>query len=324
MRLLLVGYYGYGNLGDDLLAQAATRIVSPLAQVTVLTPALRKPQRLVSAIWNNDGLVFGGGSLFQDISGRGLTVLYYVGIALIGLCLRKKLFIIGHGLGPITKSYNRALVRFVLQQAQCVTVRNRESLAFVQALGITHAQLFNDLIFSELPTVKKSPKRKRIKLVFSIRSAVDLQLEQLIKVLQELSAYEVSVVPLQKNADEKIIAGLKKYARVLPYNPQKIMSELASADYIIGMRLHSLVLAACFQIPFIGLAYDPKVEGFCKHMHMPYVAITDMLAVPALLHQELPKRQYYRAQIQDRVAREFVLAVAHMNIVQEAIRYAFR
>lgn len=39
------------------------------------------------------------------------------------------------------------------------------------------------------------------------------------------------------------------------------------ADCVLGMRLHSLILAAAGGIPFSGVAYDPKVSGFMEYVH---------------------------------------------------------
>jgi polysaccharide pyruvyl transferase CsaB len=323
MRLLLVGYYGYGNLGDELLAGVAARIVQAVpATVQVLTPQLRRPLRLWTAIFSCDGIVFGGGSLFQDITGRGFTVLYYVGIALLGLCLRKKIFFIGHGMGPIKRPLNRLLLRYVLQRAEFISLRNRESFAFVQALGISRAILTNDLIFAEmLPKIKKK-QTKKIKIVLSFRSGVPVN--QLIAFCAQLHEHDLVVVPLQQRADELLSQQFKKYARVVDYDPEKIIREIATADFAVGMRLHFLILAASYAVPFIGIAYDPKVEGLCKHFHMPFVSNQAVATLPQLLKQELPKANHYRTKLHLFMERERRTAHEHVSQIQEAIRHAFR
>ena len=56
----------------------------------------------------------------------------------------------------------------------------------------------------------------------------------------------------------------KEHAHVITeiYTPQEIMGILGRMDMVIGMRLHSLILASALSIPIVGIVYDPKVENF--------------------------------------------------------------
>jgi polysaccharide pyruvyl transferase CsaB len=323
MRLLIVGYYGYDNLGDELLAKAALQILKGVpATSIVLSPALRRPVSFLRAVFSCQGLVFGGGSLFQDVTGKGLTVLYYTGIALVGLLLGKKLFFIGQGLGPIQRPINRYLLRFVLQRAEFISLRNRESLAFVQALGINSALLANDLLFTQSgPKVIQRKTNKKIKIVLSFRSG--LTVDRLQALCSSLKQYELVVVPLQKQQDTALIKSLKKQARVIAYDPVQIVQEIATADLAVGMRLHFLILAALQNVPFIGIAYDPKVQGICKHWHMPFVRMSELEKLPDLIAREVPKCMHHRSKLLSLLEREKELGTKHSRLIQESIRHAF-
>ncbi|MGA3513587.1 polysaccharide pyruvyl transferase family protein, partial [Lactiplantibacillus plantarum] len=48
-----------------------------------------------------------------------------------------------------------------------------------------------------------------------------------------------------------------------------IMSVLKQCDYVVGMRLHSLILACMLQTPFTGISYDPKIDRFLERAGMP-------------------------------------------------------
>ncbi len=50
---------------------------------------------------------------------------------------------------------------------------------------------------------------------------------------------------------------------------EKAASILSGARVVVGMRLHSLILAARYGVPFLALAYDPKVSALCDDLAYP-------------------------------------------------------
>jgi len=46
-------------------------------------------------------------------------------------------------------------------------------------------------------------------------------------------------------------------------DPARALDTIAAAGYVVGVRLHAVILAAAAGVPFAGVSYDPKVAGFC-------------------------------------------------------------
>jgi len=99
MRVVVSGYHGFGNIGDEAVLAALiqqTREIAPEAEYVALSgdPARTVSVHGIGAIPRTsvavvvrelrraDLLVSGGGSLLQDVTGRG-SVPYYAGIMLL-------------------------------------------------------------------------------------------------------------------------------------------------------------------------------------------------------------------------------------------------
>ncbi|WP_380083120.1 polysaccharide pyruvyl transferase family protein [Deinococcus lacus] len=56
-------------------------------------------------------------------------------------------------------------------------------------------------------------------------------------------------------------------------DPQQLLDAIAASDFVVGVRLHALILAAAAGVPFAGLSYDPKVSGFCTDCRAPALGV---------------------------------------------------
>ena len=106
MKVLLSGYYGFGNVGDESVLQAiiqGLRDGNPDIKITVLsaTPKITKELNGVNAIHRNNWLkiitrmlktnvfISGGGTLFQNVTSTR-SLYYYLSLILLAKIFFKK------------------------------------------------------------------------------------------------------------------------------------------------------------------------------------------------------------------------------------------
>jgi polysaccharide pyruvyl transferase WcaK-like protein len=112
-------------------------------------------------------------------------------------------------------------------------------------------------------------------------------------VLAQVAAREdaqIILLPFQRPHDDRITwelhdcLGLRPRGHApgvtmldAPLTPAETMGVLSRCELVVGMRLHALIMAAAGGVPFVGIAYDPKVEQFAAAWDMP--AIPGMAAL---------------------------------------------
>lgn len=150
--VIISGYYGFGNIGDDSLLTcilASLRAEDPELRVTVLAknPREMRERFAVRCISRTNLpaiaremrgarlLISGGGSLLQDNTSTK-SLLYYLSI--IGLARRFDLpvMLYANGIGPLYRPANRARAARALAQIERITLRDPASLRELEALGI--------------------------------------------------------------------------------------------------------------------------------------------------------------------------------------------
>ena len=81
----------------------------------------------------------------------------------------------------------------------------------------------------------------------------------------------VMQVPHDIKISQKVQKRMKTKSYLLKdnYSPYEIMGIIKCMDFILSMRLHTLIFAARQRIPLIGFIYDPKIEYYLEKLDMP-------------------------------------------------------
>ena len=298
LKILAAGYYGFGNLGDELLAETIANIIGTQHKVTIL----KKRSAFWSEIKKHDCLLFGGGSLFQDVTGRGLSLLYYAGMGFIAKIRGKKLFLVGQGIGPIIRPFNRFIFKLLLKQADFISVRDADSARLLQKLGCKKFILGSDILFW---TKFRISTKLSGKIIANLRPFGKFQPEQGVKLLEKFAPV---YVPMQNKID---------YGK--PLSKKQVLQFIAGAKLVVGMRLHFLILAVLFNVPAIGIAYDPKVRAFCRKLKLPCVELDNIAALPQIITKKLTRLNSTKQKLKRTVLQEEQLAMRSLTKLQEAL-----
>lgn len=300
IKVVISGYYGFSNAGDEAMLYAILRSLRqsfPGVETTVISgrpddTARRFHTKAVPrfggwAIFRSlvrcDLLISGGGSLLQDVT-SSRSLLYYLSIILMGILLRKKVFLYGQGIGPLRRTWVCALLARVLSHADAITVRDEKSRNLLRKLGVT-APLYTtaDSVLS-LPKVplergreilRKAgvPEGKRL-IGISVRDWLDAEqwAEKFSDYIDQLAALDAAVlfIPMQWPEDRRMA---ERLCRRHPgrfqflegtFTAPELMSIIGNLDLLVGMRLHALIFAALMHVPLIGISYDPKIDNFLR------------------------------------------------------------
>lgn len=337
-RLLLAGYYGCGNLGDEAIlagAVAGFRRLLPDCELAALSDDLDATRKLhgiatyrrglrdaKAAIAECDAFLLGGGGLLQDVT-SWRSSLYYLALLDTARRARKPVIVFAQGMGPLQRAWVRRLARSELDRVDLITVRDAASAEFVKELGVTrppiHVTADPALLLeprSAAPLISGAlvvcprpwDKNEWVAPLARALRGVALALNRL-----------VVAVPFDEKADHDVAGACASAAngRVLvpPAHPAELLGALQPATLLVGVRLHALILGALAGVPVLGLSYDPKVAAFLDALGRPPVAqlprVEEQKLGQALLEAVKHRDEIVAAQNQCLTA---LRAAAEMNI----------
>lgn len=308
-NILVAGYYGYQNSGDDAILHSICDDILQLeieTEIMVLSnkPEVTKQEYPVEsvyrfsfrAVWKAvrkcDVVVMGGGSLIQDMTSTR-SLYYYLGILWMAKLFGKPAMLYGNGIGPIRKWYNKPFTRMTLNRINTITLREHLSKEMLNQLKISKPMIevtadpvFNlnlkeEISIKELVEKEQIPMDKPFVVVlFRKWGDSDSYIRKMAAVCDQIvSRYQYNIVfiamkyPNDLTISDMIRRKMKQPAYLIKakYPEEMIISFMGQSRLIMSMRLHGLIYGAMKRVPLIGFNYDPKVEYYSKELDIPYV-----------------------------------------------------
>jgi polysaccharide pyruvyl transferase WcaK-like protein len=308
-KVLLLGSYGRGNVGDDAFLFATIRLLSDhdltinsasdhalpreaKGKVTTLPTDIKRGwKQIISAVTSADAVVYGGGDLWVELFGDKYPRQALWKMVILNTFARltgKKVIYLGCGAGRLD-GFSRTLARASALLAHGIVVRDKVT---AQVLGVSRTEVLPDLtstLFeqqSDAPRDLVRPVRILVSPMYYIPSPEEnfqTYISGLAEVLNRLEPekYEVRLLPMLTDSNtkhndiwssEQLIDQLNNGLRVQIADATSIDQCLAAlkwADVIVATRLHASILGTWLGKPSLGISYRPKVKRFFDEIGLP-------------------------------------------------------
>ncbi len=298
MKLLLAGYFGCGNLGDDaILLGFSEAIANRPYQLKVLcnnvenlmrfygmTGVHRKDMASIqSAISDCDALVFPGGSIFQDVTSTR-SIAYYGKLVSMAKKAGKKVILLGQGIGPINGFFGKQIARSAFAACDIIVVRDSASVSSLKALGYSgQVPVSADMAWLMTPLPHDEASQFGVAGTKSVGISARPwgKSKDIVQVFGDLAriltknGYIPTFLEMDQTEDGPLIQEIAKtQGGKVPdmknmTSPKQIQQRLSRMEGVIAMRLHAGILAATVGVPPFMISYDPKVNAFANSIGAP-------------------------------------------------------
>jgi polysaccharide pyruvyl transferase CsaB len=183
-NILISGYYGFGNIGDEAILSAMIEQIKskiPDCNIIVTSYNIEETKRLHEVegidrlnfnaisqeIEKSDLVILGGGGLFQDyhrieiaslFTQPGWGIASYAIVPLIAKMHNKPVLYYSQGIGPLFSTESRTFVAFVSELADMITVRDKVSEDILKEVGVPSSKIklgLDPAVGLEIPSTEK-------------------------------------------------------------------------------------------------------------------------------------------------------------------------
>jgi polysaccharide pyruvyl transferase WcaK-like protein len=317
-KILISAFIGSENLGDEAIFKSISQKLSKNKNLEISAFTLGhkntsdngirmiktyNPFKIINEIKNCDLLLCGGGGLIHD-KVNIYNILRHTYKIIIARFLGTNYMFYAVGVDEVMSSFNKALTRFLCENALAISVRDMQSKRNLLKLGVS-----KPIVVTSDPVINLTIGRKEVKIGFQkpyivvcLRHWFDINRYLPVAVVRSLNVqsseykekfgnflnqmtefldyivdkHDVSLVflPFFNGRDQKvhqqIIDRMRNKNKSMNITRKIKIDEadkiINKAEMLIGMRLHSQILSAKNYVPFLSLIYLDKVYGFLEEL----------------------------------------------------------
>ena len=307
MQAVLCGYYGKGNGGDEALLATLLQMlpnnVTPLVlsgnpEATTNRYRVKSCDRnslpqVIQALRQSDVFIWGGGSLMQDAT-SAVSPFYYGGLMTLAQAMGLKTIAWGQGIGPLKRPLTQFLARRNFSSCNAVSVRDRSYAALLTNWQVSCTLAPDPVWALESVAVPGLWDLPAPRVAVTLRSHPLLTPTRLATFTRALGDFQTAtqtcilLVPFQQSQDLAIAQSIQpqlsgKSEIFSLEDPKALKGLFRGVEMAIGMRLHSLIMAASEGCRCFALSYDPKVSQLMSDLDMAGWELSQMPEDPNVI-----------------------------------------
>ncbi len=277
LKVGLVGFFGWGNFGDELFVEAYRQALGDFFDVSVVHDMLQKPYfsgNVDSTLEQYDAFIIGGGDLIIPWS---ISELYWK-----AEYLRKPVFV--HSVGvPTWGGYKQEVVLRLREflnhpNVRTVTARDAESAAWISKhLMRPRVDMAPDMVCAlNLPPVVK-PEKPVLGVVTRFRKNGADDYTQLTELCEKArdSGFAIRQIILGNGLTGKNDMGS---ADLFEFDGKEVVyseniwdqcKAIGECSVLASMKFHGSVVATMYGVPSIVLSPTDKSRNFMRRMERP-------------------------------------------------------
>ena len=303
-------YFGY-NFGDTLLCALFCHWLRTYSDIEVTLPlASRRNLKLIGADRRGllrflacSDLIFCGGGYFGDSGRKNLkwTVRNYLRhfvLAELAVLLRKDVYILGTGAGPLSSGFLRSRLKRLMAYAKCVIVRDQESKDFLTTLGVTRpivvdvdAVMYLDRKFLPPSSAESGHLRREAKKILAVH-LTSFDAPHWEKMADAIAAFvagsnvEILLITDSQSRTRKLTLQDKassKLKELIPSatqisysgNPTDLCELIDSVDLVVTNKLHVGIVGVVLGKQVISLPQHVKTPRFYRQLGLSDICVVE-------------------------------------------------
>ncbi len=296
--VMVCGYYGRHNLGDDMSLDAIFTNLKNTCKINkgvLITTDVKNTidfdgiecvhrfniLKIARLMKKTRLFILGSGSILQD-STSSRSIFYYLYILARALKYCPATMLYSNGIGPIKRIAHKKHTVKLLDKVDKIMVRDEASMQYLEGIGIHNKNIFlsadetftlNESVLTATYPLEKEKKYLGVNLrYFNINDAFLSEFSEFI--MQVSKQYNLIPLLIPVHYDQDIPALKRLSARLkcehkfisgkLPH--EQTLSLISQCNFSVLERLHAIIFSGIFGVPFMAIDYDPKVLSLCNDL----------------------------------------------------------